>query len=168
MNNKRICVNCGSLLATAIELGANNCFDCYSSIVSERDEYRKRCNELADSDKHLHESIAKLDAHIKELNDVIEAESLGKIAGERGADVSDNPYSLESQKNMKTYWEHGWYRSEVEREYKKLRAVMLWVMNSVAIVRQLLSGYGNDELASKLDTVIEKGALYLSGNKYEE
>lgn len=163
-----ICDHClQKELVSASEIKIGVCMDCVPSIVKE----------LALAKLRENQATVERDRATASENDIKDkwtarllleqAEKHGATAAERGASLDDNPYHKDADESA--CWSHGWIQRNMSMEVAKMQAVMVWAINNVDIIRQLLrGGCSQEEAASKLDNVVEKVFPYIQEEDTQE
>lgn len=154
-----ICVHCSERpLASRIEEQSEACGACIPKLLKhlgeELDATRRESNDTRMILEGAQEKIRILEG----LNDLklqlAEAEDLGGGAAEVGVASSENPYPDGS--DTANFWEIGWTVQNIIMDMERVRAFVLWLMEHMAVIRDIAKGTGNDELASKVDQLFEK------------
>lgn len=163
-----ICDHCSQKeLVSAPEIKTGICMDCVPSIVKD----------LALAENRENQAVVERDRAIASEEDIKrkwakrvlleQAEKHGMTANARGATLEDNPHDKDSDESA--CWSYGWIQKNMSTEVAKMQALMVWALNNVDIVRQLLrGGCSQEEAALKLDIVIEKIFPYIQEEDTQE
>lgn len=145
---------------TGIEKRTGACVECLEVFLQERlslrEENERLTAELKDSQDHNGEMRNVL----TEVAAQKEAEKAGAGAHSKGATLEDNPYDPDSDEAA--CWSFGWLFTDISFTINKMKAVMLFAANMISVVREVaVGGASGDEVAAKLDTVIQKLAPFI-------
>lgn len=145
---------------TGIEKRTGACVECLELFLKERVELREKNDLLVAELKVSQEHREELHAVLAEVAKQKEAEKAGTLAHSRGASLEDNPYDPDSDEAA--CWSFGWLFTDVSFTVNKMRAVMLFAANMIAVVKDVAAGGASgDEVAAKLGTVIDKLAPFI-------
>lgn len=154
------CLNCKGSLVSATEVSAGACLSCYPSIMKKLAAQEEQLAALAKEKLGLQElceeACKKNDGYVS----IVNAELNGAEAARRGAPPTDNPLPPDSEERK--HWDFGWSQENLSSSFGKLRALMLWTTEHLAHVREIAKGYGQDEIATKLELVFTKVTPYLT------
>lgn len=98
-------------------------------------------------------TIEDLQKRIKTFEDMLAAEAAGIKASDEGKQLSDNPFS---ELNLKTMWVNGWWFSQTQRQALQAVSVIKWTIGNLDHIHELSKGYGQDEIASKIELIHSK------------
>lgn len=154
------CETCGEALVTGIEQKLRTCSGCLGKAVETAKDLKeanlKLQLEVEDGNKRLQDA----QSFLEELEKFKQAEKDGGLAHVRGASLDDNPHDPDA--DVAACWAYGWLYSEVTLSTGKMQAVMMFAANMLSVVREVAAGGASgDEVAAKLDTVIDKLLPYI-------
>lgn len=148
-------MSCEHTKTTGMENQLGTCVECAKDFLAQREQLRVENAKLQAELKTCQEHRDEIRAVLAEVAEQKEAEKAGTIAHSKGASLDDNPYDPDSDKAAS--WSFGWLFTDVSFTVNKMRAVMLFAANMIAVVRDVAAGGASgDEVAAKLGTVIDK------------
>lgn len=140
------CSACGSSLVANVEIETLSCVDCIRTFP---DRIKKLTEDLM-SERSLRELSDKKIANLKEL---MKIESEGQTAAWRGIEQNQCPYEDSDKRSM---WETGWSVGALFKRSEASTAVVRWAIFAVEHALELAEGYGQREIADKLESVVRK------------
>lgn len=127
------------------------CADCCARLV---DMARKLSGEAVE----MAQILVKAREFQETVEKISENEAAGYAASSKGFGSDQNPFELPMDRAV---WDSGWARGELERKTAQSIAVMEWSVLNLIQISELAKGLGALEIASKLDTIIEKIAPFV-------
>lgn len=116
---------------------------------------------LVDKGKLHEEQAPKLRQDLQEARDFInsmvesyESEKLGADAARKGFSEDQNPFPQGNEKHAG--WNFGWTRGMQDRRTAEAAAVIEWTVLNLDVIEQLAAGYGQKEIADKLEIISSK------------
>ena len=153
-----VCERCSGTLPTGTERKVGQCVACLLATKEELASLQTTHQETVTKLKTIQENAAVLVQSIERRKKLDEAERLGSKAALDGADEGENPYVKGSEEHI--LWESGFVTSSLTNEYDQFRAMLLWSLNVLDHIEELARGYGQEEIAVKVATVLEKYAQH--------
>lgn len=83
--------------------------------------------------------------------DLDQAERDGRTASSNGVPLGECPHP--SGSNHETFWRVGWQTWTLSVDAARMRTLIIWMMEQIAVVREVAKGSGAIEVSEKLDTV---------------
>lgn len=153
-------MSCEHTKVTGMENQLGTCVECAKDFLTERDQLRVENARLIAELKESIENKEEMRRVLSEAAAQKEAEKAGTVAHSKGASLEDNPYDPDSDEAA--CWSFGWLFTDVSFTVNKMRAVMLFAANMIAVVKDVAAGGASgDEVAAKLGTVIDKLAPFI-------
>lgn len=147
------CTRCEKgTLSSFFEQRLKMCADCVSAMVDKAIEIEKI---LPQMQKDLEET-RKFSEMLVQSH---EAEKLGMDAARKGLSQDQNPFPPSTEAN--SAWNFGWSRGELDRRTTQAIAVIEWTVLNLDVIEQLSLGYGQNEIADKLNTISAKLAPFV-------
>jgi hypothetical protein len=141
------CSRCDREIVTGTELMLLRCSDCLSGLVKQ--------SELDQAElTKLRSQTTELDSQVNRIRQLMAAEEQGREAARRSMNELDNPHKEDSE--LGAMWEHGRLTSSLQLDVGRQSAVKLWAVGVLEHVIELARGYKQEEIAVKLDTVVQK------------
>lgn len=153
-------MSCEHDKTTGIEKRTGACVECLETFLKERVSLQEENDRLTATLKESIETKEEMRRVLSEVAAQKEAEKAGTLAHSKGASLEDNPYDPDSDEAA--CWSFGWLFTDVSFTVNKMRAVMLFAANMIAVVKDVAAGGASgDEVAAKLGTVIDKLAPFI-------
>ena len=155
----KYCNSCNNILCTLTEQNINLCVSCAALLFKEN---KRLIDELQHIKEDLNNIIKKENETKEKLNkryELDQAEVIGRQACINKSDINENPYNSKSEEYI--FWNKGWLQANLKNDFNKLIAIMVPILSYLDHLEELSKGYGQTEIANKINQLIEKISPYL-------
>lgn len=150
-------------VASLLEQKLSLCLPCIEKRASEFEGLKEACITLDGQVKKDRELIDVTEKKLEKISHLMQAELAGQTSAQNGLGEDQNPFSMTDEEGSKSHvmWLAGWTAIDTRRKALQAHAVMTWAGGVLIAVNELAKGYGQQEIAAKLDVVISKFGQYV-------
>jgi len=140
--------------ASLLEQKLSLCLPCIEIRAVKYEELKEENATTCESNENLKQALNDSEAKVDKIGHMMHAELAGQSSAQSGLGEDQNPFLAEDQRHI--MWLSGWTAVDTRRKALQAHAVMTWAGGVLTAVNELAKGYGQEEIASKLDVVISK------------
>ena len=150
---------CGKELGARTEFRTGACFECMTAMAEKLEESSSSSARLQEELDDKNGQIEKLSSKVSALEMMDRAEELGRNVAREGLGEDECPWAEGDAARLA--WMKGYWAEQVSRSLRMARGVMTWSVDNLRHVHELAKGYGNDEIADKIDLIASKIDSYV-------
>lgn len=137
-----------------LERDLSLCLPCIKIRAERFDELKQELEAADETISDVRKVLKTYEAKVEMFNGLMYAERAGMTSAENGLAEDQNPFKPEEERHI--MWLSGWTAVDTRRRGLQAHAVMTWSVGVLESIVDLARGYDQQEIATKLDTVVSK------------